>query len=349
MAETHSEKKEKFAVSNLVVHQTVIDKPKFPVIDAHNHLSATFGGNWINRPLSELLSAMDEAGIASLVDLDGFENEEVFEDHLKKLKEKAPERFRVYTGPNYSKWADEKNNFGEYAAQQLRAQVQRGAQGLKIWKDLGAHVRDQHGKLVQVDDERLDPLWQTAAELHLPVTIHFADPIAFYKPLDESNERWDELHAHPDWYFPAESYRPFQALYADFTRLLSRHPETTFIGAHVGCYAENLEAVDQTLAQFPNYNVDVSERISELGRQPYTARDFLIKNADRVLFGLDRPVNPQEYRCYYRFFETRDEYFDYSSTELYRQGHWKIYGVGLPDEVLKKIYYLNAERLLLPN
>jgi len=338
-----------YPISKLETTKTVINKPKFPVIDAHNHLGTTFGGNWIHKPLEDLIAVMDQAGIVSMVDLDGFEGESVFQDHLKKIKEKAPDRFRIYTGPDYSKWEEEKDNFGEYAAKKLQQQIRQGAQGLKIWKNLGAHVRDHRGARVRLCDPRLDPLWHMAAEYHLPVTIHFADPVAFYDPLDEKNERWEELHAHPEWHFPSPPFPSFQQLYDDFLSLLQRNPDTLFIGAHVGCYAENLSAVEKTLREFPNYYIDISERIAELGRQPYTAREFMIKNADRIVFGLDRPANISEYRCYYRFLESKDEYFDYSEEEIYRQGRWKIYGIFLPDDVLEKIYYKNAEKILVPN
>ncbi len=336
-------------ISRLVTHQSEIKKPRYPVIDAHNHMGATFGGAWVDRPIEALLTAMDEANVTSVVDLDGFEGEEVFERHLRQLKEKAPERFRIYTGPDYSQWPEQKDRFGEWAAQKLREQAQRGAQGLKIWKNLGASVHDHKGERVRLPDPRLAPLWQTAAELKLPVTIHFVDPVAFYDPLTPQNERWEELHAHPDWHFPAPEFLPFDTLYSDFLELLKQNPDTVFIGAHVGCYAENLAVVEKTLRDHPNYYVDISERVAELGRQPYTARRFMINNADRILFGLDRPVNVDEYRCYYRILESDDEYFDYSAVEVYRQGRWKVYGLCLPDDVLKKIYYQNAERILAPN
>jgi predicted TIM-barrel fold metal-dependent hydrolase len=182
--------------------------------------------------------------------------------------------------------------------------------------------------------------------LGIPVTIHIADPVAFFDPLDEYNERWEELHANPDWHFPSPPYPPFLTILEQFANLVTRHPRTTFIGAHVGCYAENLAWVGNLLDRAPNFYVDISARISELGRQPYTARRFFIEYADRILFGTDMGPDPEAYRIYYRFLETDDEYFNYGLSEIPGQGRWRIYGLHLPDVVLEKVYFQNAVRLL---
>ncbi len=200
---------------------------------------------------------------------------------------------------------------------------------------------------MSVDDARLDPLWQAAGELQLPVLIHVADPVAFFDPLDSTNERWEELNAHPDWQFPSPPFPPFNAITDAFANLISRHPQTTFIGAHVGCYSENLAWVSALLDRCPNFYVDISARISELGRQPYTARRFFLNYPDRILFGSDTVANVKAYQRYYRFLETDDEYFDYGLSKLPAQGRWQIYGVFLPDDVLEKVYRLNAERVML--
>lgn len=331
---------------SLIVHETEVTKPRFPVIDAHNHLSLD-GWDFDKHPVSELLDIFDEADVRVYIDLDGGWGEDILHAHLDYFKAAAPERFRVYGGVPWDDWAEQGNNFGEWAAERLRKQVARGAQGLKIWKNFGLHVKDQNGNLVSVNDERLDPVWAVAAELKLPVTIHIADPVAFFKPLDNRNERWDELHAHPDWHFPSPPFPSFQSILDDFASLVERHPQTTFVGAHVGCYAENLEWVGQLLDRCPNFYVDFSERIGELGRQPYSARRFFIKYADRILFGTDCPPSVDIYRLYYRFLETDDEYFNYGLAEVPRQGRWKVYGLHLPDDVLKKVYYENAERVIL--
>ena len=193
---------------------------------------------------------------------------------------------------------------------------------------------------------RLDPIWQTAAELNIPVLIHIADPVAFFLPLDATNERWEELQAHPDWHFPSPPYQSFLTIMSQFENLVARHPTTTFIGAHVGCYAENLNWVATMLDRYPNYYIDISARISELGRQPYSARRFFLDYSDRILFGTDAGPSLDAYNVYYRFLETDDEYFSYDGEAIPTQGRWSIYGLFLPDEVLYKVYRRNALRLL---
>jgi predicted TIM-barrel fold metal-dependent hydrolase len=333
--------------SKLVLPETRIERPRFPAIDAHNHLAEPFGGGWDKRPVSQLLDILDVADVRVYVDLDGGWGESILNNHLDYFKAVAPERFRIFGGVNWDTWAEYGDRFGEWAAQQLRIQAARGAQGLKIWKPFGLHVRDQHGQLVRVNDTRLDPLWATAAELDLPVLIHVADPVAFFDPLDASNERWDELHAHPDWQFPSPPFPSFMAIMNDFAALVANHPHTTFVGAHVGCYAENLAWVGQLLDACPNFYIDFSARIAELGRQPYSTRRFFVKYADRILFGTDSGPSLDYYQRYYRFLETDDEYFNYGIRETPGQGRWNIYGLYLPDDVLQKVYYLNAERVIL--
>jgi len=331
--------------SKLEVQVTGVDKPRFPVVDAHNHLGETLGEGMGNRSVEELLDVLDEADVKFLVDLDGGWGEDILSRHLDYFKSFAPDRFVHFGGVDWSKWSEQGDSFGEWAARNFKAQVERGAEGLKIWKAFGLNVRDHRGRLVQVDDERLTPLWETAAELKVPVMIHVADPVAFFDPLDKYNERWEELHAHPDWYFPSPPYPPFMTIMDHLANLVKRQVDTTFIGAHVGCYSENLIWVSELLDQTQNFYVDISARISELGRQPYSARKFFIHYADRILFGTDLPPNAEVYQLYYRFLETSDEYFNYSVEEIPPQGRWKIYGVFLPDDVLEKIYYLNAKKI----
>lgn len=334
-------------ISKLVTKETRVDKPKFPVIDAHNHLAEPFGGGWDKKPLSQLLDLLDEADVRVYVDLDGGWGEDILNRHLDHFKAPAPERFRVFGGVNWSAWPEHGDRFGEWAAKRLREQVARGAEGLKIWKPFGLHVKDQHGNLVAVDDARLDPIWQTAGELNLPVLAHVADPVAFFDPISETNERIEELGNHPDWQFPSPPFPAFMTILNDFRNLVRRHSETTFIGAHVGCYGENLAWVASMLDECPNYFIDFSARISELGRQPYSARKFFLTYADRILFGTDSSPDLDAYRLYYRFLETDDEYFNYGLSEIPGQGRWHIYGLHLPDHVLEKVYYQNAARVIL--
>ena len=189
----------------------------------------------------------------------------------------------------------------------------------------------------------------------MPVLIHIADPVAFFTPLDRFNERWEELHENPDWHFyPTRpkgdlshpDFPSFDEIMEQFESLLRRHPGTDFIGAHVGCYAENLGWVGRVMDACPNFYADISARIAELGRQPYTARDFFIAHQDRILFGTDSQPDPQTYAIYYRFLETRDEYFNYGREQPPGVGRWQIYGLDLPDDVLRKVYAENARRVI---
>jgi predicted TIM-barrel fold metal-dependent hydrolase len=198
---------------------------------------------------------------------------------------------------------------------------------------------------MRVDDTKLDAVWAACAKHRRPVMIHAADPAAFFTPLDRFNERWHELNDHPGWLFHGKDYPGYKELLAQLKRVIKRHPRTTFVGAHVASQAEDLRSVAQWLDELPNFHVDINARINELGRQPYSARRFLIKYQDRVLFGTDTLPGAAMYRVYYRFLETDDEYWD-SSSGHHLQGFWMIYGIHLPKDVLAKLYHRNAERLL---
>ena len=298
------------------------------------------------RPVGELLDVLDLAEVKMLVDLDGGWGEAILDKHLDHFKNKAPERFQIFGGVDWSMWDEKKDRFGEWAAHRLEMQIRRGAQGLKAWKILGLHVKDHLGKLVPINDERLDPVWAKAAEFHVPVLIHIADPVAFFDPIDASNERYEELNHHPDWSFYGPQFPSFEQLMEQFEDLIVRHSQTTFIGAHVGCYSENLKWVGSLLDRCPNFYVDIAARISELGRQPYSSKRFFQKYQDRILFGTDIAPNLEWYKIYYRFLETEDEYFNYGAEEIPGQGRWYIYGINLPDEVLKKVYQSNAAKVL---
>ena len=330
----------------LVTPRTAIARPRYPVIDVHQHLGGEFGGGWDQRPVPELLAVLDEAGVEIIVDLDGGWGEAILDAHLKKFKEAAPERFQMFGGVDWSAWPEQGNRFGEWAAARLRAQASRGAQGLRSGSRWGCGCGTSGMNwwpwttrgLTRSGPRRRSSTW--------PVLIHVADPVAFFDPLDSRNERWEELHAHPDWQFPSPPFPPFLEIVNGLANLVARHPATTFITAHVGCYAENLAWVAALLDRCPNLYTDFAERIAELGRQPYAARRFFLKYADRIVFGLDQPANVETYRIYYRFLETEDEYFSYSIRPTPPQGRWQIYGLGLPDDVLRKVYHTNAARLL---
>ncbi len=340
-------------VRRLRVPEHRIERPRFPVVDAHNHLGPGFSCGWDKRPVAELLAALDEAGVETVVDVD-VEQRVGLAERMARYGGQHPTRFVHFTGLAYDEWA-ERPDFGEMEAQHLEAAAGLGARGLKAWKPLGLRARDSQGHVVAVDDERLDPLWAMAARLDLPIVVHVADPMAFFDPLDVRNERWEELHEHPDWHFwPPRSevggdagFAAFDEILAAFDRVIGRHPDTTFIGAHVGCASEDLAFVSAMLDRHPNYHVDMSARMAELGRQPYSARAFFLRYADRILFGTDLGYDPEMYRVHYRFLETMDESFDYSTDETPPQGRWQIHGLGLPDDVLRKVYADNARRLIL--
>jgi predicted TIM-barrel fold metal-dependent hydrolase len=339
-------------VNRLRLPTHLVDKPRYAVIDAHNHLGPVFSGGWHARPVTELLAALDEAGVETIVDLDGGQGE-AFSEHHARYAGLHPTRFAHVTGLAYDEWA-ERPDFGEMEAARFEDAVRRGAVGLKAWQLLGLRARDVDGRVVPVDDPRLDPVWATAARTGATIIVHVADPIAFFDPLDARNERWEELHEHPDWHFwpprtvdPEHGFASFDEILSAFERVVARHPETTFIGAHVGCASEDLGLVSGMLDRNPNLNVDISARISELGRQPFTAREFFLRYADRILFGTDFGYEPAMYRIFYRFLETFDESFDYDLGDQPLQGRWQIHGLGLPDEVLRRVYRDNAQRLLL--
>ena len=317
----------------LVTEDHTPQRACLPVVDAHNHLRHVPGSP------SALIDLMDELNIHCIVDLDGGWGDPLRE-HLARFKHLYPDRFCVFARVNWGE-ADAPD-FGARWAKVLADAVGAGAQGLKVSKRLGLGYRDRAGVLIRVDDPRLDPVWAAAGEHKIPVLIHTADPVAFFWPLDEQNERWEELQAHPNWHFYGGDYPSFMELIESQLRVVERHPETTFISAHVLSYSEHLRYVAQQLDRYPNLYVDFGARIGELGRQPYTSSWFLSEYADRVLFGTDARPDAEIYRIYFRCLETADEYFQYGSN----QGRYSIYGLYLPDDVLRKVYYENACRLI---
>jgi predicted TIM-barrel fold metal-dependent hydrolase len=341
--------------SRLRTAESHVPRPRFPAIDAHNHLGAVFGGDWPSRSAAELAEALDAAGIEGIVDLDGGWGDGLRRE-LDRWQRPLPGSVAVFAGLDYEHWAEDRA-FGATEAARLRDSVTAGARGLKVWKTLGLRARGADGRLVAVDDPRLDPLWAAAGELGVPVTIHVGDPIAFFDPLDEYNERWEELQAHPDWHFwpprPAADvdepgFPSFDELIDGLEAVVARHPATTFIGAHVGCAAEDLERVDRMLGAYRNWNVDIAARIAELGRQPRRARELFERWPDRILFGVDSAPDPAFYAVHFRFLESTDESFPYDVDDAGppTQGRWAIHGLGLSDDVLRQVYRDNARRLI---
>jgi predicted TIM-barrel fold metal-dependent hydrolase len=320
-------------VSMLKSPEHHLERAKFPVIDYHNHLDSL-------EP-SDVLRVMDACGIEKIVNITMKTGKEALR-MIDKFHAADAQRFATI---GWMDWSDVTGpDFVTRTFERLERLVERGAVGIKFWKDLGLSVRDAEGKLMRVDDERLAPIFDKAAELGIPVMFHTADPDAFFLPIDAQNERYEELAAHPDWGFYGAQYSK-QELLDQRDRVIARHPKTTFVAAHVAESGENLARANQLLATYPNVYIDISARASELGRQPYSARELFLKFPDRILFGSDLLPEEQMYRLYFRFLETADEYFEYPS-HASRQGRWNIYGLYLPDDVLRKVYRENALRLL---
>ncbi len=319
------------------VHE--VPKAKFYVIDVHNHVNDAARLDE-HIPPQRAVEAMDNTNVKTVVILTGMWGDKL-QGVLDEMVKAYPDRFMVFAQYDWSKIDDQ--NFSQEMVAQLDNAVTRGARGLKVLKDLGLGVRDKSGKLITVDDPRLDPVWEECGRLGIPVSIHTSDPEAFFHPTDNTNERYEELIGHPDWSFYGKDYPSKEALLGARDRTFARHPRTTFIALHVANWPENLDYVSSLLDKNPNVMVEFGARQAELGRQPRRAREFFLKYQDRILFGTDSEVTEAMYRNYFRWLETNDEYFDYWGYP--GQGRWKIYGMGLPDSVLEKVYHKNAERV----
>jgi len=319
--------------SSLATPEHEIARPRFPAIDYHNHIDAL-------EP-ADVLRTMDACGIEQIINITMKTGDEALAI-LEKFRRADPQRFSTI---GWMDWTGvDLPDFVARTCDWLERLADHGAKGIKFWKDLGLSVRDAQNQLLRIDDERLAPLFDKAAEMRMAVMFHTADPDAFFEPIDRYNERYEELAAHPDWSFHG-SYFSKGELLNQRDRVIARHPNTSFVCAHVAESSENLARVTNLLVDHPNVFVDISARASELGRQPYSARAFFLRFADRILFGTDLLPEERMYRLYFRFLETADEYFEYPS-HASRQGRWNIYGLNLPDEVLRKVYRENALRLL---
>jgi len=328
--------------SELIVPEHHVPRARFPVIDAHNHMDAE-GSEGHTPDLPAMLRELDFANVSTVVNLSG-ETGDTLKHNLETLDQAHPGRFVTFCSVDFSGVGEP--GWSAKTTRQLEADVRAGARGLKIYKRLGLRHRDSAGHLIMPDDERLGDVWEAAGELGIPVTIHVADPVAFFRPLDRFNERWDELHTVPSWLFYGPEFPSFDELIESLYRLIEAHPRTNFITAHVGCYPENLSFVSHMMDTYANLYTDISARIAELGRAPYSAREWFIRHTDRILFGTDVTPRMATYQTYFRFLETADEYFKYSDSPMPGQGRWNIYGVDLPDDVLESVYNGNATRLL---
>jgi predicted TIM-barrel fold metal-dependent hydrolase len=333
-----------------MLHAEAHDVPraKFPVIDFHQHVNDKLvtgkdGQPALPFPADKLLALMDAANVRTIVVLTGPTGEELTR-LINTLVKPHPGRFIVFAQVDWSR--SDEPDFGAKAAARLRDDVARGARGLKVLKDLGLYQRDKTGKLLAIDDPKFDPIWRTAGELGIPVGIHSGDPEAFFLPRDAHNERYEELWMNPDWSFAAPGNPSLKELIEARDRVFARHPRTTFVALHVGGWPENLDYVSELLRKHPNVYVELGAREAELGRQPRRARRLFLEFPDRVLFGTDFLPEASMYANHFRWLETEDEYFPYHGHP--EQGRWNIYGLGLPDEVLRKVYSLNAEKVLGP-
>lgn len=338
--------------STLVVPETIVRSAKFPFIDVHNHQFAMAGGD-----LGPIVAEMDKLNMAVLVNLSGrsfnrvthedgtvqfkLGDPEVLVKAIENARQNAPGRFIVFTNVSFDEV--EEPGWSRRAVAQLEADVAAGAKGLKIYKSLGmTGFGRQMEERLRVDDPRLDPIWEKCGELGIPVLIHTADPAPFWQPRDGQNERLYELMERPDRYRDPATNPSWEELIAEQHAVFRKHPDTIFINAHLGWMGNDLARLGRLLDELPNVYTEIGAVLAELGRQPHFARKWLIEYQDRVLFGKDA-WTPEEYWVYFRVLETDDDYIQY-----YRRRHafWRIYGLALPDEVLAKIYYGNAMRII---
>jgi predicted TIM-barrel fold metal-dependent hydrolase len=344
----------------LKIKNNTPSKPAFPVIDAHNHL-------WGNWQVEKVIQTMDEVGVESYCDLTGNVHIEFagggyvispgnISEFFENCTKKYPGRFYCFTMANFAQPVhkplfNDAHSFVSECIEVINQHVEKGAKGLKLLKELGLHYRDNKGQLINVDDERLAPIFEEAAKLKIPVLIHQADPSGFFEPVTEENEQYHSLKKYPSWSFADKKFPRKDELIRRRDNLIKRHRNTTFILPHVANYAENLGYVSQLLDENPNVFIDFSARLDELGRQPYTTRKLFIKHQDRIIFGTDMPANIDSsvkmYSTYFRFLETFDEAFyspDYDGT--FDRARWPICGIGLPKTVLKKIYRDNILKII---
>jgi predicted TIM-barrel fold metal-dependent hydrolase len=317
-----------------------VPRAKFYVIDIHNHVNDPGGIHGDEVPPAEVVKGMDQANVRKVVILTGLWGEKL-QSVLDKMVKPYPDRFVVFAQIDWSKIDDPE--FSKKMVAQLDDAVSRGARGLKILKDWGLGVKDKSGKLVAIDDPRMDPVWEECGKLKIPVAIHSTDPEAFFTPTDAKNERYEELMRNPSWSFYGPGIPSKMTLLEQRNHVFAKHPNTMFVALHVANWPENLDVVSDWLRKYPNMSVEFGAREAELGRQPRRAYRFFTEFQDRILFGTDAEPVPEMYANYFRWLETEDEYFPYWGYP--GQGRWEIYGMGLPDKILEKVYHGNAEKI----
>lgn len=320
--------------STLVVPEHPVKRAKYPFIDVHNHQ-----GGLTPESVDKLVADMDGINLRIMVNLSGGYGERL-KENVAILKSRYKDRFVVFANMDFSGIDDP--DYPQKVANQLEQDLKNGAQGLKIFKNFGMDLKDTKGQRIHVDDPRFEKVWEVCARWKVPVLIHTGEPWSFFQPQDRVNERWLELKQFPQRARPPNRYPTWETLMAEQHHLFASHPKTIFINAHLGWLGGNLAELGRLMDQMPNMYTEIGAVLAELGRQPRFARQWFIQHQDRVLFGKD-VWEPTEYYYYFRVLETADEYFDY-----YRKRHafWKMYGLDLPDDVLKKLYYKNALRII---
>jgi len=320
--------------STLVVPEHPVKRAKYPFIDVHNHQYGL-----TPESVDKLVADMDGINLRIMVNLSGGYGERL-KENVAILKSRYKDRFVVFANMDFSGIDDP--GYPQKVANQLEQDLKNGAQGLKIFKNFGMDLKDTKGQRIHVDDARFEKVWEVCAKWKVPVLIHTGEPWSFFQPQDRFNERWLELKQFPQRARPPSRYPSWETLMAEQHHLFASHPKTIFINAHLGWLGGNLAELGRLMDQMPNMYTEIGAVLAELGRQPRFARQWFIQHQDRVLFGKDI-WEPTEYHYYFRVLETADEYFDY-----YRKRHafWKMYGLDLPDDVLKKLYYKNALRII---
>jgi len=339
--------------SQLSVPKTNLQRAAFPVVDVHTHFFVK--GKHDADLLEQYVAMMDRNNIAVCVSLDATLFKRL-EQHRDFLWTTYKDRFVLFANIDFqgggeadapATWSCNQPDFVRNIVEQIRRAHTLGViSGLKFFKDFGLRYRNADGTLLAIDDPRWGPIWAVCGELRLPIIMHTADPGAFFEPITPANERFFELNVHPNWSFSGAGFPSRKSLHEARNRVIAQNPQTTFIAAHFGNDGENLEELSQWMTMYPNLVIEFASRINELGRQPYSSRQFFETYQDRILFGTDGPWPEARLRIYWRFLETKDEYFDYSEKKPPPQGDWRIYGLGLDPNVLQKVYSLNAERII---
>lgn len=330
-----------------------VPRASTPAVDAHNHLGRWHAhmrsgrwseDDWRVKDVPALVGLMDECNVATIVNLDGSWRDEL-EANLDRYDRAYPGRFVSYARVDWDETAEK--GWPERIAASVADSAARGAGGLKLWKDIGLRLCDEKDHLIFLDDARLEGMWAALADAKLPVGVHTADPAAFFQPLDRHNERIEELLRHPDWQFMGPQFAPLSRLLDALEAAVGANPRVTFVAAHVGCYAEDLDWVDRMLRTYPNFNVDIAARIAELGRQPRRTKRLIEDYPDRVVLGTDvSPPTAGDYEIYFRFLETADEYFPYDAEEPPGNGRWRISALDLSPQLAAGVIGDNARRLI---